>query len=279
MEKSKRIILIEKVAMRYFTRYLALILVLVIIGCRQNADTASYEVADQTVYNNLKKEEGAEGIIERKLIKEGRIEFETSDLQSTRKVILEAVTKYKAYISSDRESKYTGRTSHTIIIRVPAADFDNLLNETTRGVKRFDSKEVNVKDVTEEFLDIQIRLKTKKEFEQRYIALLKQAKTVSEILEIEKQIGELRSEIESIEGRMKYLEDRVSLSALTITFYESIPEQTAFGQKFKNGFRNGFDNLIWFFVGIVNLWPFILIIAALIIAFRVYKKKRKNKNI
>ncbi|WP_158624779.1 DUF4349 domain-containing protein [Gynurincola endophyticus] len=265
--------------MRYFTRYLALILVLVIIGCRQNADTASYEVADQTVYNNLKKEEGAEGIIERKLIKEGRIEFETSDLQSTRKVILEAVTKYKAYISSDRESKYTGRTSHTIIIRVPAADFDNLLNETTRGVKRFDSKEVNVKDVTEEFLDIQIRLKTKKEFEQRYIALLKQAKTVSEILEIEKQIGELRSEIESIEGRMKYLEDRVSLSALTITFYESIPEQTAFGQKFKNGFRNGFDNLIWFFVGIVNLWPFILIIAALIIAFRVYKKKRKNKNI
>lgn len=263
--------------MKYFTQYLALILVLVISGCRQNGDTAHYEVADQAVYNLQKEEETGE-LIERKLIKEGLIEFETSDLQSTRKVIVEAVTKYKAYISSDRESKYTGRTSNTIIIRVPAADFDNLLNEATRGVKRFDSKEVNVKDVTEEFIDIQIRLKTKKEFEQRYIALLKQAKTVSEILEIEKQIGELRSEIESIEGRMKYLEDKVSLSALTITFYESIPEQTAFGQKFKNGFRNGLDNLVWFFVIVVNIWPFLLIVAGLIVCFRIYRKRKKNKS-
>jgi hypothetical protein len=264
--------------MRCFPLYLALIVVLMISGCAQHTDTANYEVADQAVYH-LQNEENTDESIERKLIKEGRIEFETSDLQSTRKVILEAVTKYKAYISSDRESKYTGRTSHTIIIRVPAADFDNLLNETTRGVKRFDSKEVNVKDVTEEFLDIQIRLKTKKEFEQRYIALLKQAKTVSEILEIEKQIGELRSEIESIEGRMKYLEDKVSLSALTVTFYESIPEQTAFGQKFKNGFRNGLDNLVIFFVMIINIWPFILIGVVLIIAFRIYRNRRINKNI
>jgi hypothetical protein len=212
--------------------------------------------------------------IERKLIKEGQVEFETDNLNATRKKIFEAVNKYKGYVSSDQEFKSPGRKSNTLIIRVPADNFDSLLSEATQGVKKFESKEIHVKDVTEEFIDIQARLKTKKEFELRYIDLLKQAKSVTEILEIEKQIGELRSDIESIEGRLKYLEDRVSFSTLTITFYESIPDETEFGQQFKNGFRNGWDNLIWFFVALTNIWPFILIVLGLVIGIRIYRRKK-----
>jgi hypothetical protein len=87
-------------------------------------------------------------------------------------------------------------------------------------------------------------------------------------------IRQLRSDIESIEGRLKYLQDRVSFSTLTMTFYESIPNETQFGQQFKNGFRNGWDNLIWFFVVLTNIWPFILIGLALLIGLRVYRRKK-----
>ena len=97
---------------------------------------------------------------------------------------------------------------------------------------------------------------------------------VTEILDIEKQIGQLRSEIESIEGRLKYLQNRVSFSTLTMTFYESIPNETKFGQKFKNGFRNGWDNLIWFFVVLTNIWPFILIGLGLIVGIKIYRKRK-----
>lgn len=247
---------------------------LTIFGCAPNQESSNMEMAAEKIAAPTTEQKTNE-TVERKLIKEGRVEFETDNLYTTRKTIFEAVNKYKGYVSSDQEFKSPGRKSNTVVIRIPADSFDNLLSEATKGVEKFDSKEINVKDVTEEFLDIQARLKTKKELEQRYIDLLKQAKNVIEILEIEKQIGELRSEIESIEGRLKYLQDRVSFSTLTMTFYETIPNETEFGQKFKNGFRSGWDNLIWFFVVLTNIWPFILIGLGFIIGIRLYRKRKK----
>lgn len=214
--------------------------------------------------------------VERKLIKEGRVEFETNDLGATRQTIFTAIEQFDAYVSADEEYTYSGRKSNTLVIRVPADHFDDLLAAATQGVDRFDSKEINVKDVMEEFLDIQARLKTKKELEARYLNLLKKASSVSEILEIEKEIGNLRADIESIEGRLKYLENRVGYATLRMTFYESIPEDNAFSQKFKEGFRNGGNNLIWFFVGLVNIWPFLLLGIALIFGVRIYRKRKRK---
>lgn len=253
------------------TKYLGLIIALILFGCAHDTDSANIgalEMVSPTTEQEINE------TVERKLIKEGRVEFETGNLNTTRKTIFETVSKYKGYVSSDQEYKSPGRKSNTVVIRVPADNFDNLLNDATKGVDKFESKEINVKDVTEEFLDIQARLKTKKELEWRYIDLLKQAKTVTEILEIERQIGELRADIESVEGRLKYLQDRVSFSTLTMTFYETTPNETVFGQKFKNGFTNGWDNLIWFFVVLTNIWPFILIGLGLIIGIQLYRKRK-----
>ena len=259
--------------MKQMTKYFGLLILMTIFGCAQNQDSASMEMADEEIAAPTTEQKITESD-ERKLIKDGRVEFGTENLNSTRKTIFEAVNKYKGYVSSDQEFKSPGRKSNTVIIRVPADNFDNLLSDATQGVEKFESKEINVKDVTEEFLDIQARLKTKKELEQRFIDLLKEAKNVTEVLEIEKQIGQLRSDIESIEGRLKYLQDRVSFSTLTMTFYESIPNETEFGQKFQKGFRNGWDNLVWFFVVLTNIWPFILIGLGLIIGLKIYRRKK-----
>lgn len=256
---------------------IGLLLLFLTLACDQASDTASTAmVQEEMLAPKTAEPAAADETLERKLIKEGRIEFETNDLPATRKTVFAAIHKYEAYVSADQEYTYSGRKSNTLVIRVPAKDFDSLLSEATQGVDRFDSKEIKVKDVTEEFLDIQARLKTKKELENRYIDLLQQANQVTEILEIEREIGQLRSEIESIEGRLQYLQNRVSFSTLTMTFYESIPEDNAFAQKFKEGFRNGGDNLVWFFVGLVNIWPFILMGIALILGIRWYRKRKKN---
>lgn len=259
--------------MKQLKKILGLLILILVIGCQSKNENAAFEMADEEIVTtNTQEIQNVE--IERKLIKEGRVIFETKDINSTRKTIFEAIEKYDGYISSDQEYKSSGRLSNTIIIRVPAKNFDKLLSETTKGVTKFDSKEIEVKDVTEEFLDIQARLKTKKELESRYLELLKKANSVSEILEVEKQIGLLRSEIESVEGRLKYLESKVSLSTLTMVFYEKVSDETEFGNKFKNGFRNGWDNLILFFVLLTNIWPFILIGVGLIFGIRIWKKKK-----
>ncbi|HLS29480.1 MAG TPA: DUF4349 domain-containing protein [Flavobacteriaceae bacterium] len=251
-------------------KYFWLFLLFVVFGCNQGSKNASE--SQHIVSHNPKQQ--TEKVIKRKLIKKGWLEFETDNLKSTKKTILEAVDHYEGYVSSDEEYNSTGKKSNTVVIRIPAENFDNFLIAATKGVERFDRKEINVEDVTEEFLDIEARLQTKKKLEQRYIALLNQAKSVTEILEIEKEIGQLRSEIESIEGRLKYLQDKVSLSTLTITFYESISGQTQFGKKFKKGFSNGWNNLIWFFVALTNIWPFILIILGLIFGIKIYRRRK-----
>ncbi|UII25119.1 DUF4349 domain-containing protein [Fulvivirga maritima] len=265
----------DKIIIKHLPQFISLVLLVSIFGCGQKHGGANLEMAEDEMVAPTSEQKSVEKI-ERKLIKEGRIEFETENIKATRKTIFEAVNKFKGYVSSDQEYKLPGRKSNTVVIRVPAASFDDLLSEATQGVEKFESKEINVKDVTEEFLDIQARLKTKKELEQRYVDLLKKAKNVTEILEIEKQIGQLRSEIESIEGRLKYLQDRVSFSTLSMTFYESIPDETEFSSKFSDGFKNGWDNLVWFFVLLTNIWPFILIVLGLIIGFRIYRRRKQK---
>lgn len=259
--------------MKQSIKHLALLILLTIFGCTKNHEFAPTPMQHKETVAPVAQQNVSQ-VAERKLIKEGRVEFESTSLNATRETIFEAINRYNGYISSDQERNLPGRKSNTIIIRVPANDFDNLLIDATQGVDKFESKAIDIKDVTEEFLDVEARLKTKKELEQRFIELLKEAKNVTEILEIEKQIGLLRSDIESIEGRLKYLQDQVSYSTLTMTFYERIPNETEFGLKFKNGLNNGWGNLIWFFVLLTNIWPFILIGFGLLFGIRIYRRKK-----
>lgn len=271
--------------MKILTKLLGLILLFALFACNQDGNQSfgiESEEAFQTddLFSSDLDDDGIEklniGVKQRKLITEGNIQFQIENIDQSRKKIAQAVKNNKGYISSEQEYKSSNRISNVMVIRVPVKNFDKLLSQVSEGVSKFDSKNIEVKDVTEEFLDIEIRLKTKKELEARYLELLKKANNVSEILQIEGQVGTLRTEIESVEGRLRFLKNKIGFSTLTITFYEKIPSQTEFGNEFKDGFTNGWENLIWFFVVLTNLWPFILISIVLISMFYL-RKKRKNK--
>jgi hypothetical protein len=177
--------------------------------------------------------------IDRKLIKEGRIEYKADNLILAKNQLLRAAEKWKGYVGSESAYNTSERNSTTFIIRVPAAYFDSLLATATMGISHFDQKDIAVKDVTEEFTDVEARLKTKKDLEQRYLEILKKATTVSEMLEIEKEMGTLRADIESIEGRLNVLKSEVTFSTLTITIYEMVSAPSFFGNRIGSGFING----------------------------------------
>lgn len=287
--------------MKYLNKILATVILLSVFACSDNqelgmADMSEYAndykmdempMAEENVKyanaNSKTVEDDVENPQERlfqgrKLIKTGSVSFQVEDLTDTKTKIKKAVKKYKAYISSEDEDSYSDKISVNISIRVPFKDFDNLLADISKGVESFDSKNISVSDVTEEFVDITARIKTKKELENRYHELLEKANTVGEILEIEREIADLRSDIESFEGRLKYLKSQVSFSTLSISFYKSTPTNNKFNNKFSDGFGNGWDNFIWFFVFLSNLWPFILIVFT-IVFFVVRRERRKRKNL
>ncbi|MEK6507329.1 DUF4349 domain-containing protein [Myroides sp. C4067] len=216
---------------------------------------------------------------ERMIVKEGNIRFETSNAQETRANIVASSKKLNGYLSQDTSNVYGNRTEHTIVIRVPAKNFETLLEGVTQTATKVDSKNINALDVTEEFIDIEARIKTKKEIEERYKELLKRANTIDDILRIERELGTLRADIESFEGRLKYLKSRISLSTLTVTFYEKGESTTGFGYEVSSAFGSGWSNLLSFVIGLFYIWPFILISIGLILIIRRIRKRRKQNKI
>ncbi|ASQ91244.1 hypothetical protein CHL67_10265 [Prosthecochloris sp. GSB1] len=193
-----------------------------------------------------------------KIIREGQITFETFDLGKTRSLIDTLLQRHESYLSSDEQYKFDDRIEQRLVLRVPADNFGALLADLEQNVERFDSKRVSARDVTEEYIDVSQRLRVKRETEKRYLEVLSKAKNVSDILEAERYIGQVRSEIESLEGRLQYLENRIGFSTLTISFYQLKPEVLGFSSQFGVAWSNGWNNFMLFLLGAVSLWPFLM---------------------
>ncbi len=220
---------------------------------------------------------------ERKLTKKGTLRFETSDAKKTHAAIRHAVAETKGYISSDNLNQYGNRIVHSVTIRVPANQFDALLNRISSNTEKIEDKHIEVLDVTQEYIDLDTRIKTKKELENRYQELLKRAHTIDEILKIEEQIGVLRADIESAEGRLRYLTRQVAFSTLIVEFYEmSSVIATGFGYELKEAFRNGWNYLSQLILIVVNLWAillFIIVVWVLVVKLRKRRKKASENNV
>ncbi|GHT24361.1 hypothetical protein FACS189430_09140 [Bacteroidia bacterium] len=256
-----------------------------LFSCGQSEhETALYDVAaDAVMTENIPSTAVANSIsppdAQRKIVKTGELSFETANAAKTREMTFKKVAELGGYIAEDNAQNYSKNTNYRLTIRIPAEKFDNLLENISQNVQKLDSKTINASDVTEEFIDIEARIKTKKELETRYKELLKRANSVDDILRIEKEAETLREDIESFEGRLKYLNDRVTFSTLTIHFYE--PESAAvrtfgFGSKFGSALHEGWDNLLYFFIALANIWTFLLLGIAAIIGIRWFRKRKKK---
>lgn len=167
------------------------------------------------------------------------------------------------------------------MVRIPSKNFDAFLKDISVGVSYFDRKEISSNDVTEEFIDVESRVKTKKVLEARYLELLKKANKVSEMLEIEKQLSDIREEIEAKEGRLKYIQNQVSMSTVHINFYKTLANENqatvSYGSKILNALKSGFNSISNFFIWLLEIWPVIVILPLLFILIkRWFKRKFKN---
>lgn len=219
--------------------------------------------------------------ISQKIIKQASLRFETDDLNQTYNQIRKTVIANKGNILNDTEGKNYDNVNRVLVIRVPSQNFDRFIDTVSKGISYFDEKQISAEDVTEQFIDLTSRLKTKKKLEERYLQILQKATKVSEILEIEKQISMIREEIEAKEGQLKYLESRVSESTITIEFYKTIAEKEgvkiSYGSKLWNAAKSGFFSLSDFLISLISVWPFVIIFFVLAYFIRRRLKRRKKE--
>ncbi|WP_366185662.1 DUF4349 domain-containing protein [Flavobacterium ovatum] len=267
---------------------LVLLLFFTLSSCKKSEAVAEFSdmaisavpLAPKSSSNSYADKKDSPNKEDQKIIKQGNLRLESNDLESTYNQIQTAVKKHTATILNDNEGKNDYEVYRRLIVRVPSNKFDVFLNDISKGVSYFDNKEISSQDVTEEYIDIDARLKAKKVLESRYIELLKKANKVSEMLEIEGQLSAIREEIEAKEGQLRYMQSRVSYSTITIEFYKPMAEASgatmSYGSKIWNAIKSGFNSISSFFITLLEIWPFILILGTGIYFVR---KRYQNKKI
>lgn len=260
-------------------RFISIVILLIIASCNSGENqpnTNTNMVSSEKRMESLAPVGDQSVSVERKIIKEGSIRFETKSVIETQKEIKKMVAELGGYIGNENSYNYEGTIEYSLTARVPEDKFNTLIDRVSSLAEKVESKNINSSDVTEEFIDVEARIKTKKELEERYKEILKKATRVDEILNIEREMGNLRAEIESLEGRMNYLKNRISLSTLNITFYEKVSVPFGFFSKVKQALHNGWQALLWFIIIMISLWPFIILV--LIILFIILKFRKKKTN-
>ncbi|HEY8079018.1 MAG TPA: DUF4349 domain-containing protein, partial [Labilithrix sp.] len=114
------------------------------------------------------------------------------------------------------------RSDAQVSIRIPRERFDDAL----RRIEKLGDvlhRNVAAEDVTDQYVDIEMRLKNAYAVRARLEELLKQA-TVKDAIEIQKELAKTTEEIERLEGKIKLLRDRISFSTITITFERAQPQ-------------------------------------------------------
>ncbi|GEP49985.1 hypothetical protein FNO01nite_06570 [Flavobacterium noncentrifugens] len=251
-------------------------------ACTKHPSEETYDSKISSVRlpaSDLKKDKVASDS-DKKIIRNANLKFQSENPEETYLQIGKTAKKCNAIIENDNQEKSDSEISRTLIIRVPSQNFEPFLSEIGKGVAYFDTREITSSDVTEQYIDSETRLKNKRVLETRYLELLKKAGKVSEILEIEKELSDVREEIESKEAQLKYLQSQVSMSAITISFYKPVAHGNgvtiSYGSKMWNAVAEGFYGFSGFLLGLLYIWPFITILVVLFFVFRKKLRRRKT---
>lgn len=218
----------------------------------------------------------------RRIIYTAFVDLITENLDGFEPLLLELTKAAKGFISETNQTGASGgQRTATWKIRVPVSEYDNFLQKVRR-LGEVQSVRVTSQDVTEEFVDVSARIASKKVEEERLIDLLKNAVgKLDEILKVESELARVRSEVERMEGRIRFLKDQTELTTITVSVREvkdyQPPESPTFTTEIKRVWRQSTHDLVELLKRLVlmsvSAAPFIPIYLAEFILFFWFARK------
>jgi hypothetical protein len=215
----------------------------------------------------------------KKIIKDGNMSIKVEHLDSAKRYMDKIIKHFGAYYEQEEFTNYEKITRYGLKIRVPSNQFEKFLAAAEKGDGEIRDKSINVRDVTDEYTDTEIRLNTKQLFRKRYYELLTKAGKVDDMLAIEENIRVLQEDIESFEGRLKLMNDQISYSTLDLNLFTEketvVVKDKTFGEKVKTNLKNGWGSVVSFVLWLIQQWPWFLVAAVLLFMIRRFWKKRQ----
>ena len=242
----------------------------------------------QVSLNQAEQTQTAPVATERKIIRNADLQLEANAPEEAQTKISRIAETKGGFVvetqSSASDVKANVRDTVSMTVRVPSAKFDEALNEIRGTASRVIVENVKGEDVTEEFIDIEARLKTQKALETQFLEIMKRSNSVADALNVQTEIARVRGEIEKIEGRKRFLESQASLSTIKIRLQTpaAFSANTAgffgkLGQAFGSGFDAALSFILVLVTAVIALLPFFLFIAApLYFVIRYFLRKNRK---
>lgn len=159
---------------------------------------------------------------ERMIIHRANLEVRVKSLEKAQQNIEKKVKEYGGYIVESNEYRdESEQKSGHITVRIPEKHFQAFLKNAEETAAEVLGRNVSGQDVTEEYVDLESRLKSKRAVEERLLDFMKEAKKTEDLLKISNDLGKVQEEIEVLVGKMKYLENQTAFSTVDIFMNES----------------------------------------------------------
>ncbi|WMW24220.1 DUF4349 domain-containing protein [Methanolobus sediminis] len=223
----------------------------------QSADYMTVEEYDDSYARNAVLDESgyadyggtSTASVDRKTIATVDMTIQVSDAAKGVDDISEMVEASGGYVSSSSiyDSYYDSNEGKEgyITVRIPESESSSFL-ENVGELGEVTSKSVSAQDVTEEYIDVSARLDNLQRQETRLQEILNMTETVEDVLAVEKELERVRGDIESLTGRLNYLDDRVEFSTINIRVTEPRPITHSWG------IRDAISESVNGFISIVN---------------------------
>ena len=237
----------------------------------------------------IQSDSGKIAVPNQMVIYQADLQLRVKKFEQTVQAIEEIAGKYGGYIAESNVTKEgKEQLSGSIKLRIPERHFQDFLHAAEGQAVKVIQRNITGQDVTEEYVDLKARLKAKKDVEERLTSFMKKATKTEDLLKISTDLGAVQEEIESIEGKMKFLENQTSFSTVNISLYETKEDVPTIEKdklntwertkkqfmKSTNALLTALSGLVVFIIG--NL-PVLVILSLISYLIWLYFKRRKKE--
>lgn len=220
---------------------------------------------------------------DKKIIKTATLRLEVKDFKKTNDAVHQTVKQFGGYVAQEEQNTSDYKLETTVTLKVPVDQFDNLMNGLSATDAKVIERKITSEDVTGEVVDVKSRLEARKQMRLKYLDFLKQSKNMEEALHVQNEINDIQEEIEAAAGRVEYLTHQAAYSTIQLTFYQPLEgfnpqnESPSFLVRTVDAFKAGGKWFADVFVGLISIWPLILILCTVAFVFkRKYSAKTKT---
>jgi hypothetical protein len=262
-------------------------------GQSNDGDTAAYEPQTGAIDQALATT-ALEAVSSQKVISDAQLEVEVEKgkFQTVFDQAMMIAKRYGGYLLSATayaSGEENSLKSGTVAVRVPASSFTEALSDASK-LGTLKSESLSTQDVTEEYVDLEARIRNSEANVEHLFALLDLAKTIDEIVHVRSIITSAQEELETLKGRMRYLEEHTSFSTISVTIYEAGVEEEVVPvveeEKESWGFVAALEDALRYLVKVFNgiirglgvLIPVLVVLAIIgYIVYRVWRSSARRK--